>query len=54
MYDLRRAVGVEDAAEGGKEGAEYGRHRKGEMQLVDTFTSTKDGVMIEFRRRDDL
>ncbi|KAL0468554.1 cytochrome P450 [Neurospora intermedia] len=54
LYDLRRAVGVEDPAEGGKTGAEYGRHRVGEMQLVDTFTSTKDGVMVEFRPREDL
>jgi len=51
LYDLRRAVGVEDPAEGGKPGAEWGRHRKEEMQLFDTFTSLKDGPMIEFRKR---
>ncbi|KAK0712587.1 cytochrome P450-like protein [Lasiosphaeria miniovina] len=52
VYDLRRARG--DGAgvgEGGKLGAEWGRHREGEFQLVDTFTSLKDGPMVEFRRR---
>lgn len=52
MYDLRRAQGVEDPGEGGKEGAEYGRHRREEFQLVDTFTSLKNGCMVEFRRRE--
>lgn len=52
MYDLRRAQGVEDPGEGGKAGAEYGRHRPEEFQLVDTFTSLKDGCMVEFRRRE--
>ena len=51
MYDLRRAVGVSDPAEG-MPGAEWGREKPGEMQLVDTFTSLKDGVMVEFRKRD--
>jgi cytochrome P450 len=50
MYDLRRAVGVTDPGEG-KEGAEWGRHRPGEFQLVDTFTSLKNGPMVEFRKR---
>ncbi|KAK3997814.1 cytochrome P450-like protein [Cladorrhinum sp. PSN332] len=52
MYDLRRAVGVQDPAEGGPERGVWGRHRKEEMQLVDTFTSWKEGVMVEFRKRD--
>jgi len=52
LYDIRRAAGVADPAEG-KDGAEWGRHRAGEMQLVDTFTSLKEGVMVEFRRRDN-
>lgn len=53
LYDIRRAAGgVVDPGEGGKDGAEWGRHRRGEYQLVDTFTSLKDGPMVEFRRRD--
>ncbi|CAP62135.1 uncharacterized protein PODANS_0_1540 [Podospora anserina S mat+] len=51
MYDLRRAVGVEDPGEG-KPGAEMGREKPSEFQLVDTFTSLKNGCMVEFRRRD--
>ncbi|KAK4187659.1 putative cytochrome P450 E-class, group I [Podospora australis] len=54
MYDLRRAQGVEDPGEGGKPGADWGRHRKEEFQLVDTFTSFKYGCMVEFRRRETL
>lgn len=54
LYDLRRAQGVVDPAEGGKAGAEWGRDKKGEMQLVDTFTSWKEGVMVDFRRRDGI
>jgi cytochrome P450 len=50
LYDLRKAVGVVDPGEG-KEGAEWGRHRVGEFQLIDTFTSMKNGPMVEFRRR---
>ncbi|KAK3348761.1 cytochrome P450-like protein [Lasiosphaeria hispida] len=52
LYDVRRAQGVEDPGEG-REGAEWGRHRSGEFQLVDTFTSLKTGPMVEFRRRED-
>lgn len=51
MYDVRKAVGVADPAEG-RVGAELGREKVGEFQLVDTFTSLKDGVMVEFRRRE--
>ncbi|KAB5542502.1 cytochrome P450-like protein [Coniochaeta sp. 2T2.1] len=50
LYDLRRAVGVADPGEG-KADSEWGRDRVGEYQLVDTFTSLKDGPMVEFRRR---
>lgn len=49
MYDLRRAAGP-DPAEGGPH-LEWGRHRVGEYQLIDQFTSLKDGPMVEFRRR---
>jgi cytochrome P450 len=48
LYDLRKAVGVVDPGEG-KKGMEYGRHRASEFQLVDTFTSMKNGPMVEFR-----
>ena len=51
-YDLRRAVGVVDPSEGDDSGtAEWGRDRVGEYQLVDTFTSLKNGPMVEFRPR---
>ncbi|KAI6780213.1 Isotrichodermin C-15 hydroxylase-like protein [Emericellopsis cladophorae] len=49
LYDMRRAVGVRDPGEG-EVGAEFGRHRPSEFQLVDTFTSAKQGPLIEFRR----
>lgn len=54
LYEVRRAVGVADSAEGGRPGAEWGRDRTGEMQLVDTFTSWKQGVLVDFRRRENL
>lgn len=54
LYDVRRAVGVADPAEGGRPGAEWGRDKKGEMQLVDTFTSWKEGVMVDFKRREGI
>lgn len=53
LYDVRRAVGVLDTAEG-REGAEWGRDRKDEMQLIDTFTSFKEGVMVDFRKKRDI
>lgn len=49
LYDMRRAVGVRDPGEGGPE-LEWGRHRESEYQLIDTFTSARDGPMIEFRK----
>ena len=53
LYDMRRAPGVVDPGEG-VAGAEYGRHRHDEFQLIDIFTSMKDGPMVEFRKRQDL
>lgn len=53
LYDVRRAVGVVDAAEG-VPGAELGRNRSDEMQLVDTFTSWKEGVMVDFKKRESF
>jgi cytochrome P450 len=52
LYDVRKAEGVHDPGEGGGPGAQWGRHRQDEFQLVDTFTSLKDGPMIQFRRRE--
>lgn len=51
LYDMRKAVGIADPGEGHPSN-EYGRHRVGEFQLSDTFTSVKDGAMVEFRRRE--
>ncbi len=51
LYDVRRAVGVADPGEG-RPGAPWGRERPGEFQLRDTFTSLKDGPVVEFRRRE--
>ena len=53
LYDLRRSSGF-DPGEGGREGAEWGRHRASEFQLTDTFTSMKNGPMVEFRRRHEV
>lgn len=50
LYDMQRAVGIVDPGEGSPHAA-WGRHRPEEFQLVDTFTSLKDGPMIEFRSR---
>ena len=50
MYDIRKAAGVVDPGEGNPQN-EYGRHRVEEFQLIDQFTSLKDGPMIEFRKR---
>lgn len=50
LYDMRKAVGVFDPAEGRAE-LEEGRRRVSEFQLYDTFTSMKDGPMVEFRAR---
>ena len=49
LYDIRAAPGLTTGE--GKEGNEWGRHRPTEYQLVDTFTSLKDGPMVEFRKR---
>jgi cytochrome P450 len=49
LYDMRKAVGVEDPGEG-RPGRGWGRHRASEFQLVDTFTSAKTGPMVEFRK----
>lgn len=51
LYDMRKAVGVVDPGEG-KPGNAWGRHRPGEFQLIDTFTSAKTGPTIEFRKVD--
>ena len=50
LYDVRAAPG--DGLGQGKESNEYGRHRASEYQLIDTFTSLKDGPMVEFRKRE--
>jgi cytochrome P450 len=49
LYDLRKSAGYDPAE--GNESLEWGRHRPGEYQLIDQFTSLKDGPMVEFRKR---
>lgn len=53
LYDMRKALGIEDPAEG-KPSNEWGRHRTTEFQLVDTFTSAKNGPMVEFRKAETV
>ncbi|KAI8962810.1 cytochrome P450 [Daldinia sp. FL1419] len=48
MYDLRKSAGF-DPAEGNPD-LEWGRRRVDEFQLIDQFTSFKDGPMVEFRK----
>ena len=50
LYDLRKTTAGDDPSEG-RPGLEYGRHRVEEFQLIDQFTSLKDGPMVEFRKR---
>jgi cytochrome P450 len=47
LFDMRVAAGSSLGA--GKEGFEEGRRREGEYQLKDTFTSMKDGPMLQFK-----
>ncbi|KAI6083178.1 cytochrome P450 [Hypoxylon rubiginosum] len=49
LYDLRKSAGF-DPAEGNPD-LEWGRQRVDEFQLIDQFTSLKDGPMVEFRKR---
>lgn len=49
MYDMRLASGT-TLGEGGPD-LGWGRQRVGEYQLKDTFTSMRDGPMVEFRLR---
>lgn len=49
LYDMRLAPGSH-VGEGSTD-LEFGRHRSREFQLKDTFTSAKDGPMVEFTTR---
>lgn len=49
LYDLRKSAGF-DPAEGNPD-LEWGRQRVDEFQLIDQFTSLKDGPLVEFRKR---
>ncbi|KAF2458928.1 cytochrome P450 [Lineolata rhizophorae] len=54
-FDLRLARGEAGRiGEGGwgEAGREWGREKRGEYQLKDTFTSWKDGPMVEFKLRE--
>jgi cytochrome P450 len=49
LYDMRLAPGMRIGE--GDPDLEFGRHRPTEYQLQDTFTSFKDGPVVEFRTR---
>ena len=49
LYEMRLAPG--DHVGEGNPDLEWGRQRKGEYQLMDSFTSLKDGPYVEFRER---
>lgn len=49
LYDMRLAPGFTVGE--GNPSLEWGRQRKGEFQLKDSFTSMKDGPYVEFRER---
>ena len=49
LFDMRLAPGSHIGE--GSPDLEYGRHRPMELQLKDTFTSAKDGPLVEFRAR---
>lgn len=49
LYDLRKAPGPDPGE--GNPSLEWGRQRSWEYQLVDQFTSLKDGPLVEFRKR---
>jgi cytochrome P450 len=49
LYHMRLAPGMR-VGEGDRD-LEFGRHRATEYQLKDSFTSLKDGPIVEFRRR---
>ncbi|KAF2207353.1 hypothetical protein CERZMDRAFT_102447 [Cercospora zeae-maydis SCOH1-5] len=51
MYDMRLAPGS-TLGEGNPDTKEYGRHRRTEFQLKDTFTSMKEGPLVQFRPRE--
>lgn len=51
MYDFKLAEGGRVGE--GAPGLEWGRQRTGEYQLRDSFTSLKDGPMVQFRERRD-
>jgi cytochrome P450 len=50
MYDMRLAPG--STAGEGHASFEHGRHRPQEYQLKDSFTSMKEGPLVQFRARE--
>ena len=49
MYEMKLAEGTTVGQ--GSPDLEWGRHRKQEYQLRDSFTSMKDGPLVQFRER---
>ena len=52
LYDMRLAPGEQRGA--GQADLEWGRHRPKEFQLIDIFTSSKDGPLVQFRQRSEV
>ena len=50
-FDFRKPEGPENLLGEGSPDAPYGRHRKDEYQLIDHGICTKDGPMLQFRKR---
>lgn len=49
--DFRKVEGNEGTIGEGKPGAEFGRHRKDEYQMIDHMICAKDGPVLQFRKR---
>jgi cytochrome P450 len=50
-FDFKKPEGSESLLGEGSPNAQYGRHRKDEYQLFDHIICSKDGPMLQFRKR---
>jgi cytochrome P450 len=53
-FDFRQVTGKAGKLGEGRLGAAYGRHRDGEFQILETWASTVDGPLLQFRQRDGI